>query len=118
MHMAVKIPSAKPSPRIVNGILYWYEGDTFPLYLDFELSDADGEPITVTSAAEIEITFYDHRETDVKTFSFTGVQNNTVTLVFDENVTALFPSGEYTYDIVYRNGYDRTIVHDNEVIVE
>ena len=33
------LPRADLSPRIVNGVLKWYEGDTFSLQIDLELED-------------------------------------------------------------------------------
>ena len=36
------IPVARVSPRIANGCICWYEGDTFSLRLRLELEDQDG----------------------------------------------------------------------------
>ena len=43
----LKIDSALPSPRIVNGIIEWYASDTFELGLKLNLKDGDGESIVL-----------------------------------------------------------------------
>jgi hypothetical protein len=118
--MPVMIPSAKISPRIVNGVLYWYEGDTFRLHLSLELTDGDGENISIADTAEITVTFYDRTKREVKAFSFTGKDavGGTIVLSFDDSVTNAFPRGDYTYRVAYRDEYKHTIVHDNDAVVE
>ena len=51
MSAANTIPGARVSPRIANGCICWYEGDTFSLRLRLELEDQDGAAVTVSRSA-------------------------------------------------------------------
>ena len=33
------LPNAEQSPRVVNGVIKWYEGDTFDLTIGLDLED-------------------------------------------------------------------------------
>ena len=112
------IPSARQSPRIVNGVIYWYENDTFDIDLRFELTSQDDEIIEIAASDEIEIVFINNLDEIVKEFSFTEIEDNTIKLDIDAEVTALFPKGRYHYDIYYTAGDRVTIANDNEVIVQ
>lgn len=112
------IPNARISPRIDTGVLKWYEGDTFELQLELELTDQDGEAVIIQPTDTVRILFLDECRETVKEFSFTNVQNNTVTLEFDATATALFPRGKYTYDVYYSAANRTTLCNENEVIVE
>ena len=110
------IPSAKRSPRLVNGVIYWYEGDTFDITIKINLMDQDGEPIDISGSDTVAVVIKNVRREDVKTFTFTGIDDNRVTLEFDDTATALFRKGKYTYDIYY-NGEKRTTLADENVMV-
>ena len=112
------IPSAYPSPRIANGVLLWYEGDTFDLTFRLELTDQDGEPVEIQSSDSVTVKFYDSTFANVKTFSFTNIQSNTIVLDFDQTATALFPRGKYTYDVLYSYNDRTTIAAHNKAVVE
>ena len=112
------LPSAEQSPRVVNGVIKWYEGDTFTMDLGLGLTDQDGEAVTLNAADTVKVTFRDKGENVVKEFSFTNVSKDTVTLDFNAAVTALFPKGRYTYDVDDTHGYRTTIAHNNKVVVE
>ena len=111
------LPSARSSPRIVNGVLKWYEGDTFTLDIELELIDQDGAAID-TNGKEVLIKFYDMSEDLVKEFNIKNIQNNTVSLEFNSEITALFPQGEYHYDVIYMGEHRTTIAKDNAIVVE
>lgn len=112
------LPSAEMSPRIVNGVIKWYQGDTFDLQLTFDLEDQDGEPITIAQTDTVNIVFKDKSLKTVKEFTFTNISNNTVTMDFDATCTALFGSGIYTYDIYYTGTERTTLGNNNKVVVE
>ena len=112
------IPNAKQSPRIETGVLKWYALDTFTLSLSLALTDQDGEAVEITPGDTVTVVFSDANGETVKTFSFTEVENNTVVLVFDSDVTALFPRGVYTYGVYYSGGERKTVCSDNEAVVE
>lgn len=115
------LPHAEVSPRIEKGMLLWYLGDTFELDIHLDLIDQDREPVTLGEGAEVEVVFSRLNGKAVKTFSFDGdeIEDNTVTLVFDSEVSALFCKGEYTYDIYCTvGGHRTTLANDNRVAVE
>lgn len=112
------LPSAKPSPRIQNGCLYWYQDDTFDLTLTFDLKDQDGETVNISPTDTISVVFTNSRKEAIKEFEFQNIQNGAVTMDFDEDVTALFQKGNYTYDIYYTGTERSTIADNNKVVVE
>lgn len=112
------IPSAKQSPRIENGVLKWYAGDTFSLQMELELEDQDGEPVILTSTDTVKVSFYNECRENVKTFEFTDVQSNTVTLEFDATVTALFSKGRYIYFVSVQREERTTVAAYNDAVVE
>ena len=106
------------SPRLINGVLKWYAGDTFDLHVEITLQDQDGEPITIQSTDTIEFAFFNKKRDVVKKFTFNNVVNGTVLLEFDKDTTALFPAGEYTYDVYYDGYIRKTLSNDSVAIVE
>ena len=113
-----ELPSAKQSPRVVNGVLRAYENDTFDLNIELDLTDQDGTPITVQSTDNIKNVFRDKTNPVIKEFSFTGATNNTVTLDFDAECAALFKKGEYHYDLYYTGSERTTIAKGNVYMVD
>lgn len=112
------IPAARVAPRIANGCICWYEGDTFELVLKLELRDQDGEAVTIAGSDTVMVTFYDEQRQAVHEFSFTGITGNQVTLSFTDTVTAKFAKGEYTYDMHYNGDRKATFIRDNVARVE
>lgn len=112
------IPNAEQSPRIVNGVIYWYENDTFTLNIELEFNDQDGDPIEVQPTDTVRVVFTDKSMNTVKEFIFDDIDNNTITLVFNAEVTALFPKGHYTYDVIFKSAERTTVANDNKVVVE
>lgn len=110
------IPGAKLSPRIVNGIIFWYEGDTFELNLAIDIKDQDGEPVEITEDSGFELIIKNSRKEQVYTSKENGVPG--ITFVCDEETTKLFKKGRYTYDINYYGEYRTSIAEDNEIVVE
>ena len=113
-----RIDSALPSPRIVNGNIYWYENDEFELSFKLELCDADGEEIMLTDADIVTLTVKDDRGEVIKEFTFENVENNFLYITFDSQVTALFKKGEYFYGIRLGGTYVTTVVKGNVMRVE
>ena len=113
-----ELPSAQQSPRIVNGVLKWYQGDTFDLKIQLKMIDQDGTEIIIGDGDTVTVVFKDKTDTEIKTFLFETVENNTITLDFDSECTANFPRGEYFYDIYYKGAERTTIANNNYVVVE
>ena len=123
------LPAGRESPRIENGVLYWYAGDTFTLNLELSLEDQDGTKLTVNNETDdVTVTFYNDRRERVKAFSYGkaeegeandgAITGNVVSLVFDKNVSALFPKGSYHYDVVYQSTWRRTLARENPAVAE
>lgn len=124
--MAINIPSANVSPRNDNGILKFYEGDTFVFNLCLELKDQDEKDIVLDSGKDsVEIVFYDNKNYVKKQFNFgkgTGTINegNVLELAFDDETSKDFPKGKYTYDgfVTIEGIGRRTIINRAPVLVE
>ena len=120
--MITELPKAKLSPRNVNGVLKFYEGDTFTYCLYIELFDQDGVPFVLDdSAATVKVRFFDRRKQLVKEFVFGGengecINENKITLVFDTDTAALFHRGKYTYDCVLESGETRVTLLDGALL--
>lgn len=110
------IPRAKMSPRIENGIIYWYEGDTFEFNIAIELRDQDGEVVTPSDQSAFEMIVRDEKNDEIFSEKQYGVSG--FTFACDENVTALFRKGKYRYDINYYGEYKTSLAEDNRMIVE
>ena len=96
--MGIPIPGAYASPRISNGVLCWYAGDTFSVVIQADLVDQDG-----AAAGRDRIL---------------DICHNQVTLVVDAEISAKFPKGRYTYDVEFSHGDRTTLARDNKVRVE
>lgn len=118
----MNIPAAKPSPRIAFGTLCWYAGDVFSVWLGTNLKDQDGERVHLKTGDTVTVRFYDETQTVVKEFTPT-ISGDALELVFDKAATALFPEGDYTYDVEYEytdtNGERKTtLAKKNKCLVE
>ncbi len=115
-----KLPWAKLSPRIENGVIYWYQGDTFHLHLHLELRDAEGLPVEPGEEDTMELCFYNKSMDPVATIPFTNeqVRSGVLTVVMDKATTALFPAGKYTYDLRLQGQQRTTLVRGGLAEVE
>lgn len=125
--MAINIPSANVSPRNDNGILKFYEGDTFVFNLCLELKDQDEKDIILDSEKDsVEIVFYDNKNYVKKQFNFGKEkeaaigEGNILELVFDEETSNAFSKGRYTYDgfVTIEGIGRRTVINRAPVLVE
>ena len=120
--MDMNIPAAKPSPRFAFGTLCWYAGDVFRVGLEVVLHDQDGDRLHLKTGETVAVRFFDETHTLVKEFTPT-ISGDTVAIVFDKDTTALFPEGDYTYDVEYTytdtNGARKTtLAQGNKCLVE
>lgn len=112
------LPSARPSPRIVNGVIFWYAGDTFEIDINLDIVDQDGDEYEISSTDTVKMTFENSRHQTVATYTFTGIEDNNITLEINGTETAKFPKGEYTYKVLLTWEEKTTIVDKNKVVVE
>ena len=106
----------------MNGVLKFYEGDTFTYCLTLELTDQDGVPFTLDpDCAVLKFRFYNCKNVLVKEFVFGGenggdIIDNKVELNFDSTATALFRRGKYHYDCILECGERRVTLADNALL--
>lgn len=113
------LPSAELSPRVVNGVIKWYQGDTFLLDIEIDLTDEDGHPIAIAEDDTVSIHIIDRTGGLVYDETFTDIQNNTIRLNMDGTKTALFREGDYHYDIYLSTAEKRTtILNAGKMVVE
>lgn len=112
------LPSANPSPRIVGGVIKWYEGDTFTLCVDIELTDQDGEEIVIQPGHTVEFVFKNKKQNVIHSVSVTRVENNCVLLEFTDEISAKFPKGNYMYDIFCVGAERKTLANEAPILVE
>lgn len=116
--MGIPIPGAYASPRISNGVLCWYAGDTFSVVIQADLVDQDGAAVDIGATDTVKITFRDDTRAEVWSKTFSNVANNQVALMVDAEISAKFPKGRYTYDVEFSHGDRTTLARDNKVRVE
>ena len=103
------IQPAKSSPRLENGVLRWYHGDCFVVDWTISLTK-DGVPYQYDADDELIFSFYTRPDKElVHQFTFTNIQNNTVSLEFTEEVSNKFAIGNYSYCIKFNS-------HDGELV--
>lgn len=112
------IPNAEMSPRIVNGVIYWYEGDTFNIKLNISLFDDDGNPVPIAEDAVADVVFKRNNGKEIHRFHFDELPEGEVNMIFTEEISGKFIKGVYSYDVMYSADNRTTIVNDNQVIVE
>lgn len=105
------------SPRFENSTLCYYEGDTFQLLIPIELT-RDGEPVTISEEDAVSIIFVDRAGTAVAEKHYTGIRDNTITVDWDADLTAMFQRGWYSYRIRYNGEYVTTIAADCKICVQ
>lgn len=89
----------RSSPRIRDGKIYWYEGDTFTWSLKFTIKQCDGTDYILQPTDKIIVDFKKNLHTDksIYTFIFENQEytDNTIKMEFTPEITALFPYGFY-----------------------
>lgn len=111
---------AKPSPRVENGVLAWYQGDTFRLVIRLRLEDGCGLPVELTGTDSLELRIRNSRGDTVLTETTVGgsLLRGEADLVMDGEKTQRFPAGAYEYDLVLTHGFRTTVAKRNRILVE
>lgn len=111
------IPCANESPRVCEkGYIHWYEGDTFELTFDITFVDDTGSIVEIQPTDEITICFRDKYQNILCEFKTIG--SNEITMNFDKEITSKFKVGEYTYCARLNNGWIKTFMRNNIILVE
>lgn len=116
----IEVPHAEISPRIdEDGVIYWYQGDTFKIDFEIKLLSDDDPPVEIPlqDGDVVRFTFRSYRA-QVAEFVFDTFQDGVVTLEFDAEMTAKFCRGAYTYVVTHERDYIRTIIKGNRAVVE
>lgn len=110
------------SPRIRNGKIYWYEGDTFVWSLKFTIKQCDGTDYVLQSTDKIIVDFKKNLHTDksIYTFVFENQEytDNTIKMEFTPEITALFPYGFYKVGVKMENEDITTLLPASTICVE
>lgn len=118
--MSHTINPAQQSPRIENQVFKWYNGDQFSINWTIHLKD-DEVPITYDADDVLLFSFFTADEkTLVHQFEFNNIQDDTVTLVFTEEISKKFAVGKYVYCVKFidHEGHQVTIFAKNKVEVQ
>ena len=118
MYEEKSLPAASGSPHITGGVLKWYAGDVFDLQVRLELTDQDGAAIQMATGDTVTFVFRNACREPVYQVTFREIEDNTLVLRFGEQETALFPTGSYTYDVIYKGAVRRTLASDAPILVE
>ena len=116
------IPQSKTSPRIEDGVLYYYKNDTWKLTLLIELSDSDGSSIEIGAGDRIEIEISTCAGAAIATLGFSydngDVVDGQITIHWTTKLSSKLPKGRYHYRIRFNGDYVTTIASDNCIVVE
>lgn len=120
------LPGAKQSPRICNGCVSWYYGDTFSITFELRLKDQDGEIVNLGIPIEgpeddvsVEILDRSERPVDITRKVTSDIFESTVTLNVDDDLSRRMAPGQYRLTIaVTHAGLQTTILHRCRIIVE
>ena len=111
--------SAKQSPRFENDKIMWYEGDTFQITWDINLTDADtGDEITLSPLDDIIFRFNKANKSLLHEFVAKVNSEGKVVLDFNTEISKKFIAGSYTYSIKYKGVDTTTIATNGKVEVE
>lgn len=110
------IVPAPQSPRMDNGVLKWFYGDTFAVDMVINLVEQEAQkdgtfvdkPINFDESDQIVVTFFNERKEVVYSFISKNISNDekseyyhTITLNFTQDVSHRFRRGKYTYCMKY-----------------
>ena len=111
------VKCAEQSPRICeDGIIRWYEGDTFELEFELTFTDDNDNPITIQPGDKIAICFTDQYQNIIHTIETVGT--NILKVAIDNEATKKFKKGKYNYCVRRIANYTTTIMRLNKVVVE
>lgn len=108
--------ATKQSPREENGIVYWYVNNTFTWTFSISLTDINETPLDITGDT-VTVVFANGFDKIIHTFTDT-VENGTISIRFDETITAKFGKGMYSYRVNITHSDTRTITADGQAYVE
>ena len=120
------IVPAPQSPRMDNGVLKWFYGDTFAVDMVINLVEQEAQkdgtfvdkPINFDESDQIVVTFFNERKEVVYSFISKNISNDekseyyhTITLNFTKDVSHRFRRGKYTYCMKYVHKEDGNTVY-------
>lgn len=115
------LPRAKQSPRVCNGAVMWYQGDTFEITFELRVQDQDGEPVEFSTNDTIEMRLIDRSEQAVEIGENVDMDldRGTITLMVDDALSQRMYPGDYRLTIaVMHTGLRTTLLQRCRVVVE
>ncbi len=109
---------AQRSPRIHNGNILFYEGDTFRLMLTMEIDEADGSRYHFQEGDSIELEIYDRNGDRVWSKQYTDCTGGRIALEVNADLNAVLPAGKYHLAARFRGENATTIIAQTKIIVE
>lgn len=102
--MSELIPIAKQSPRIEDGVIYWYHGDAFTINWVINLAENESA-LDFEDGDYLEWNFYSSKD---KTncihsfhFEYDDIHDNEVSLNFSSEISQKFAVGNYVYCVKF-----------------
>ena len=130
--MSSYLNSAPLSPRVDQGVLKWFEGDTFGIDMEINLVregiDEDGngkdDPVIFDDNDQLIVTFFNSRREVIHSFIATHINEDptsemyhTISLTFTKAISSKFRKGKYTYCIKYLSKDSPTAVDITTICV-
>lgn len=110
--------TAKISPRLEDGKIYWYQGNTFAIKLKFDILENQVEKI-LSATDQIIVNFRPKFKPEIiLTMSFVNIIDNTITIQIDREKTQIFEVGAYLIGATLNGDNITTLIPFNDVIVE
>ena len=115
-----QLQKARQSPRVSNGDILFYEGDTFCLILELEISEDGQGQHQITGKETVEVEIFDASGTRIyqKTYDASQIENNCIELPFDEALVAKLPAGRYSMAATLNWQYRTTILAKSDIVVQ
>ena len=86
--------------------------------MEIELEDQFGKVFDIEAGHTVTFVFRNRAGETVYELRFEEIADNTVVVAFTEAVTAMFPKGHYTYDVIYQGVGRRTLARNAPILVE
>lgn len=116
------LKGANRSPRIKDGKIYWYEGDTFLWSMKFVIKKCDGTDYILQPTDKITVEFKKnlHTPDNIYSFEFQNQEypDNTITMEFTSEITSLFPYGFYKIGVKLEDDDITTLLPATTICVE
>lgn len=116
------LKGAEQSPRVENGVIYWYCGDTFLWTLKFIITECDGTEYILKDTDKIVVEFKKnlYSQDNIYVFEFQNQEyvDNSITMQFTQEISSLFPYGFYKMGVHLEDTDVTTLLPATTICVE